>query len=183
MIRLGSKASEATKKKMSLIHKDPIKSKKQLNALEKYGWHGGSSIRTNHYKNCPICKKLFWAPQSRNIYCSVKCRHNDKELKYQSNLKTIETKRNNGTFKKHSENMRNGRASKMGKLSRIYENEVAKTLKYDKVFLPNEICDRVCVKNGQIFFVEIKHPNEKLRPKQEEFKNIVKEFYKIEFGK
>jgi len=69
--------------------------------------------------------------------------------------------------------------SEAGRNSRKYENMVASKLKGDYIFMPNEICDRIVVRNGAIFFVEIKRKGEKLRPKQELFKSIVKEKYEI----
>ncbi len=40
------------------------------------------------------------------------------------------------------------------------------------MFLPQSICDRICIKNEKIVFVEIKHKGQKLRPKQQEFKEL-----------
>ena len=72
--------------------------------------------------------------------------------------------------------------SRAGKLSRKFENEVAKTLEGDVIFLPQEICDRIAIRNGKVYFIEIKHTGQKLRPKQEQFRNIVKEQYEIVYG-
>jgi len=69
------------------------------------------------------------------------------------------------TIKEQSEN---------GKLSRIHENMVAKLLlsEYDKMYYPQEVCDRIGIKNGEIFFIEIKQKGRKLTNKQEEFQKI-----------
>jgi len=72
--------------------------------------------------------------------------------------------------------------SKAGKKSRLFENEVAKTIQADNIFLPQEICDRIVVRNGKIFFIEIKHKGERLRPKQSEFQEIAKDKYEILFS-
>lgn len=69
-----------------------------------------------------------------------------------------------------------------GKNSRIYENKTAKQIQANKIYLPNEICDRIIIRDGKIIFIEIKHPNEKLRPKQAEFQQIAKDQYEILYG-
>jgi hypothetical protein len=69
--------------------------------------------------------------------------------------------------------------SEAGKKSHLYENEIAKTIQADKIYLPNEVCDRIVVRNGEIFFIEIKRKYQRLRPKQEEFRNIAKDKYEI----
>jgi hypothetical protein len=75
--------------------------------------------------------------------------------------------------------------SAAGKKSRKYENEIAKKIIADKIYLPNEICDRIVVRNGKIYFIEIKRKNGKeslLRPKQLEFQVIAKEQYEVLYG-
>lgn len=74
--------------------------------------------------------------------------------------------------------------SEAGKKSRIYENEIAKTIKGDKIYLPCEVCDRIVIRNGEIFFIEIKRKGRgrKLRPKQEEFRKIAKDKYEVIYG-
>jgi glutamine amidotransferase-like uncharacterized protein len=72
--------------------------------------------------------------------------------------------------------------SEVGKKSRLYENETAKTIQANKIYLPCEVCDRIVVRNGKIFFVEIKHKGENLRPKQSEFQQIAKDQYEIMYG-
>jgi len=69
-----------------------------------------------------------------------------------------------------------------GKMSRIWENILAKKLEqeYAKVYLPSQIFDRVCVtKDGKIVFIECKKikngKKDKLKPKQIEFMNLCKE--------
>ena len=49
---------------------------------------------------------------------------------------------------------------KRGRKSREFENIIAERLKLenDYVFLPYEVCDRICIKDGSLFFVEIKQP-------------------------
>lgn len=69
-----------------------------------------------------------------------------------------------------------------GSRSHKYENEVAKTIIAEKIYQPFEICDRIIVKNGKILFIEIKHPNERLRPKQIEFQLIAKDQYQVLYG-
>lgn len=71
---------------------------------------------------------------------------------------------------------------RMGKNSRKHENEVASRLQGDFIFKPNEVCDRIVVRNGKIFFVEIKQHGQKLRPKQKLFSDIVKNRYQIVYA-
>lgn len=76
--------------------------------------------------------------------------------------------------------------SKSGKKSRIGENKKAEELKsqYDNIFLPQTICDRICIKSGKITFIEIKQIGQKLKPKQQEFKELCDKFgyeYIIEY--
>ncbi len=44
------------------------------------------------------------------------------------------------------------------------------------MFLPQSICDRICIKDGKIIFIEIKRDKSsegrKLSKKQQEFKNL-----------
>ena len=79
--------------------------------------------------------------------------------------------------------------SKAGKNSRKYEKAVADRLqkKFDYIFEPSHIFDRIAIKDNQLSFVEIKKDkDEKLKPKQKEFKeiciklgyNYLTEFYK-----
>lgn len=46
--------------------------------------------------------------------------------------------------------------SVMGCKSRAYENKIAKQIQADLVFKPQEVCDRIVVRQGQIGFIEIK---------------------------
>lgn len=66
--------------------------------------------------------------------------------------------------------------SKFGKLCRIYENEIANKIKseYDKLYYPSSVCDRIGVKDGKIFFIEIKQKGRRLSQKQQEFQKIAK---------
>ena len=72
--------------------------------------------------------------------------------------------------------------SDAGKKSRYYENKIAKNIVADKIYLPNEVCDRIVIRDGKVFFIEIKRKGQKLRPKQKEFKEIVKKKYEILYG-
>ena len=67
-------------------------------------------------------------------------------------------------------------------MSRIRENQVAATIVADMVYLPSEVCDRIVVRDGKIFFVEIKKPGDKLREKQREFSELVGSQYEIMYG-
>lgn len=45
------------------------------------------SKKTGQMKNCPICREEFYViPSKRQIYCSVKCFHQDKEFEYCKDL-------------------------------------------------------------------------------------------------
>lgn len=79
---------------------------------------------------------------------------------------------------------KNMNQSEAGKKSRYYENKIAKTIVADKVYLPNEVCDRIVVRDGEIFFIEIKRKGQRqrLRPKQKEFSEVAKEKYEILYG-
>lgn len=75
--------------------------------------------------------------------------------------------------------------SKAGRKSRLFENKIAETIKADKVFLPQEVCDRIIVRDGKIIFVEIKRKDkrqQRLKPKQKEFKKIAKDSYEVIYG-
>ncbi len=74
--------------------------------------------------------------------------------------------------------------SEFGKKSRMYENKAIEHIMqdFDKMFLPYEVCDRIAVKNGEIYFIEVKKKNQRLRPKQDEFKNIAGSKYKVIFA-
>ncbi len=83
-----------------------------------------------------------------------------------------------GAIASHKNNrMKKGQASRMGKNSRKFENKIASKLPYDIIFLPNEICDRVAIFNNKVLFIEIKREGEKLRPKQQQFKDLVGDDY------
>jgi len=85
---------------------------------------------------------------------------------------------------KHLKNIDVNR-SDAGKNSRLYENEIAKNIVADKVYYPNEVCDRIVVRNGKIYFVEIKRKDtagQRLKPKQIEFKEIAKDNYEVIYG-
>lgn len=71
--------------------------------------------------------------------------------------------------------------SEAGKRSRIHENSVAAKIasQYDHFYLPNEVCDRIGIRNGRIYFIEIKQKWSKLRPKQAEFQSAVGSSYII----
>ena len=69
-----------------------------------------------------------------------------------------------------------------GRNSRKDENLVASKIEADHVFLPSEVCDRIVIRNGEIFFVEIKKNGQKLRPKQELFRSIAEEKYEVIFA-
>ena len=78
--------------------------------------------------------------------------------------------------------------SNAGKHSRIRENAKAKELipNYDNMFLPNEVCDRICIKDGKVIFLEIKKNGYGLRTKQKEFKEICDTNgykYQVEYAK
>jgi len=69
--------------------------------------------------------------------------------------------------------------SEAGKKSRLFENRIADSLQGDHIFKPNEICDRIVVRNGEVFFVEIKQSGRELTEKQKLFKDIVGEKYQV----
>jgi len=97
------------------------------------------------------------------------------------------TKRRNASRKaaiaSHKSNrMGLGQAKMMGKLSRAYENMVASKLHYDEIFQPNEVCDRIAFQNGEIIFIEIKQKGRKLTLKQQRFKELVGDKFKVIYG-
>ena len=67
---------------------------------------------------------------------------------------------------------------KAGRNSRKYETEVVETRlknKFDTIFYPTHICDRIAIKNNTIHFIEIKkNKHEKLKPNKKNFKRFVK---------
>jgi len=90
-------------------------------------------------------------------------------------------------LKKYNEKRTKASFAEMGRKSRFYENIVAERIKnsYDILFKPNEICDRIGIRNGEIFFIEIKNrtnkSNASLTKNQRLFRNIIKERYLIEY--
>ena len=66
----------------------------------------------------------------------------------------------------------------MGKRSRLHENQVASKLE-GLIFQPNEVCDRIVVRDGQVFFIEIKKNGKKLSEKQELFASIVGDKFQV----
>lgn len=75
--------------------------------------------------------------------------------------------------------MRKGQARRMGLNSRKYENQVAKEITCDEMFLPQEVCDRIIVIDGKVIFIEIKHPGEELKPNQKRFKELMGDSFQI----
>lgn len=71
--------------------------------------------------------------------------------------------------------------SEMGKKSRERENKAIGNIEceYDQIFLPQEVCDRIAIRNGKLFFIEVKGPKQKLTPKQKEFKETTKDNYLV----
>ena len=68
--------------------------------------------------------------------------------------------------------------SNAGKKSRKFEKIVAKKISknFSKIFEPFRVCDRIAIKNNQIYFIEIKKSTkDKLKPKQKQFKKICDE--------
>jgi len=81
--------------------------------------------------------------------------------------------------KSHRTRRRLGHYSKMGRLSRIRENVVARQLnkEYEKMWLPQEICDRIVIKDGKLFFIEIKRNKGELTENQRKFREIIGKNY------
>jgi len=46
-----------------------------------------------------------------------------------------------------------------GKRSRLFENKIATKLEGEHIFKPNEVCDRIVIRDAEVFFVEIKQPH------------------------
>lgn len=81
---------------------------------------------------------------------------------------------------------RNTNYSEMGKKSTYYENIKSKEIEkeFDLMFKPNEVCDRICIKENKIIFIEIKGKNKALSHKQKVFREFCKNNnlnYRIEF--
>jgi hypothetical protein len=86
----------------------------------------------------------------------------------------------NNPFFKHTKE----KQSNAGKHSRIYENEVLENHKneFTENFHPNAVCDRIAVKNGEIYFIEVKRkegPGSELSEQQQKFRKIAKDKYLI----
>jgi hypothetical protein len=79
----------------------------------------------------------------------------------------------------NSKRMKSGQASRMGKKSREFENEVAESLDYEIMFLPQSICDRIAVVDGNPILLEIKHKGQKLSPKQKHAQKLLGMYYKV----
>lgn len=65
--------------------------------------------------------------------------------------------------------------SRAGMQSRIYENNAVNriTKDYNFIFLPNEVCDRIAIKDRQVFFIEAKKIGKSLTEKQRTFQSLV----------
>lgn len=116
----------------------------------------GGLARTKQYKQNPNTNPL------KQLWKDDRWR---KKLIKQGKQALKERRANKEEFRKQ--------CSEAGKNSRKYENMALNKLKeqYDKIYRPSDIFDRLVIKNGQITFIEIKkHPDQKLRPKQKEFK-------------
>jgi hypothetical protein len=90
--------------------------------------------------------------------------------KRKSSVKTMTAFNNSLTREELIAHRRNA-----GKRSRLRENSVVKRIdgEYDRMFLPYVVCDRIAIKKGRLIFVEIKKSRrEKLKPGQQEFKDI-----------
>lgn len=114
----------------------------------------------------PNCRIKFEAEQNRRKYCSLKC----------------STERQSVSMAKRSHDsnrMKKGQAREMGLKSREHENKVAKRLCYKNIFLPQSVCDRIVVEDGEIIFIEIKQKGQKLRKEQERFKSLVGNKYRV----
>lgn len=102
------------------------------------------------------------------------------QKKHPEIAKTLASRRNKKPYSEKCKtfNMNIEHQRKAGKLSRIYENKAIEAMasRYDKIYQPFRVCDRICIRNGKIVFVEVKHTRngkrEKLKPLQEEFKNL-----------
>ena len=88
-------------------------------------------------------------------------------------------KRSSEQIKKFNESLTKEQLSKhrseAGKKSRLYENTVGERIKskFEQLFLPSVVCDRIGIKNGKLIFIEIKKAKtEKLKPNQEKFRKI-----------
>lgn len=71
-----------------------------------------------------------------------------------------------------------------GAHSRVrYEHKLSDILRSEgfEVFDPREVCDRVAIKDGQVFFIEFKKLNQVLRPAQEKVRVLVPDIYKVIF--
>ena len=55
-----------------------------------------------------------------------------------------------------------------------WENKKAEEIKdnYNHMYKPSVVCDRICIKDGKIVFVEIKQTGQNLRKQQQEFKEL-----------
>ncbi len=111
---------------------------------------------------------------------------NKNKKKYEKSSKTMKEKWKDEEYRKvFKKSMRKTKAwskehlTKMGQMSRKRENAVIENIRpdYDKIFLPQEVCDRIAIKDGKMFFIEVKGPRQQLRPKQKEFKEITKNRY------
>ena len=75
--------------------------------------------------------------------------------------------------------MKNGQAREMGLKSRKFENEVADSLDYENIFLPQSVCDRIAIVDGKPILIEIKHKGDKLRPKQKQAQKLLGDSYVV----
>lgn len=60
-----------------------------------------------------------------------------------------------------------------------YERQTAEKLKADgfEVLWPASVCDRICIKDGKLFFVEFKKPKQRLRREQQIVRDLLPDQY------
>lgn len=91
----------------------------------------------------------------------------------------VEDRRKRGKQQMSEINRNVAHQQNAGQMSRYWENQKAEELKsqYDEIFQPSSVCDRICLKDGKLTFVEIKQ--KKGRPFQINLTETQKRFMKL----
>lgn len=84
--------------------------------------------------------------------------------------------------KRNLEKARTPEAQRNRRLNQIkWEEDFADELRKDgwEVFSPTVVCDRIGIKDGNVYFIEFKKPNQELREGQQKIYNLSKDNYRI----
>lgn len=127
-------------------------------------------VRASSTKTCPHCLRDYIPRRPYQKFCSNQCSTSNTG----KNISKEELLRRGFTDPIRSRERRLRQIEK--------EENIADGLRGEgwEVFSPTVVCDRVGVKDGKVFFLEFKPPeNQRLRPGQKRIADLVPEMYRI----